>query len=135
MPDNIVNALTYIFNLSLCQGRFITAFRDAKVIDLPIRKKGDVHNLNTYRPISLLFSFSKILEKIVSKRLYSFFDRFNLFSNSQFGFWRGHSLFHANCLLVDKVAAAFENSRTLYSIRIFLTSQKHFILLCTLCSM
>ena len=106
MPDNIINALTYIFNLSLCQGKFVTAFRHVKVV--PIHKNGDVQNLNKYRPISLLSSFSKILEKIVYKRLYSFFDRFNLFSNSQFGFRRGHSTSHANCLLVDKVAAAFE---------------------------
>ena len=61
LPDNIINALTYIFNLSLCQGKFVTAFRHAKVV--PIHKKGGVQNLNNYRPISLLSSFSKILEK------------------------------------------------------------------------
>ena len=112
LPDNIINALTHIFNLSLFQGKFITAFRHAKVV--PIHKKGDVQNLNNYRPISLLSSLSKILEKIVYKRLYSFFDRFNLFSNSQFGFRRGHSTSHANCVLVDKIDAAFEKN-ALYS--------------------
>ena len=122
LPDNIINALTYIFNLSLCQGKFVTAFRHAKVV--PIHKKGDVQNLNNYRPISLLSSFSKILEKIVYRRLYSFFDRFNLFSNSQFGFRRGHSTSHANCLLVDKVAASFE--KKLCTLGIFLDLSKAF---------
>ena len=116
LPDNIINALTYIFNPSHCQGKFATAFTHAKVV--PIHKKGDVQNLNKYRPISLLSSFSKILEKIVYKRLYSFFDRFNLFSISQFGFRRGHSTSYANCLLVGKVAAAFE--KKLCTIGIFL---------------
>ena len=32
LPDNFVNALTYIFNLSLCQGKFITAFKHAEVV-------------------------------------------------------------------------------------------------------
>ena len=91
---------------------------------MPIHKKGDVQNLNNYRPISLLSSFSKILEKIVYRRLYSFFDRFNLFSNSQFGFRRGHSTSHANCLLVDKVAAAFE--KKLCTLGIFLDLSKAF---------
>ena len=109
----------YIFNLSLCQGKTIIAFRHTEVV--PIHKKGDVQNLNNYRPVSWL---SKILEKIVYKRLYSFFDRFNLFSNSQFGFRRGHSTSHANCLLVDKVAAAFE--RKLCTLGIFLDLAKAF---------
>ena len=61
LPDNIINALTYTFNLSLCQGKFVTACRHAKVV--PIHKKGDVQNLNNCRPISLLSSFSKIFEK------------------------------------------------------------------------
>ena len=122
LPDNIINALTYIFNLSLCQGKFVTVSRQAKVV--PIHKKGDAQNLNNYRPISLLSSFSKILEKIVYKRLYSFFDRFSLFSNSQFGFRRGHSTSHANCMLVDKVAAAFE--KKLCTLGIFLNLSKAF---------
>ena len=91
---------------------------------MPIHKKGDVQNLNNCRPISLLSSFSKILEKIVYKRLYSFFDRFNLFSNSQFGFRRGHSTAHAICLLVGKVAAAFE--KKLCTLGIFLDLSKAF---------
>ena len=87
LPDCIINVLSYIFNLSLCQGKFISSFKHAKLI--PVYKKGDSKILTDYRPISLLPSFSKILEKIFYKRLYSFFSRFNLFSNSQSGFQEG----------------------------------------------
>ena len=100
----------------------ISSFKHAKLI--PVCKKGDSKILTNYRPISLLPSFSKILEKIVYKRLYSFFSRFNLFSNSQFGFRKGHSTSHANCLLIDRVTAAFEKKLT--TLGIFLDLSKAF---------
>ena len=123
-----------VFNVSLSQGKFISTFKHAKIV--PIRKKGDVTNFNNYRPISLLSSFSKILEKIIYKRLHSFFIRFKLLSNTQFGFSTGHSTAHVNCLLVDKVTAAFE--KKLSTLGIFLDLSKtfdtidHEILLCKL---
>ena len=120
LPDCITNVLSYIFNLSLCQGKFISSFKHTKLI--PVYEKGDSKILINYRPISLLPSFSKILEKIVYKRLYSFFSRFNLFSNSQFGFTKGHSTSHANCLLIDRVTAAFEKKLT--TLGIFLDFSK-----------
>ena len=122
LPDCIINVLSYIFNLSLCQGKFISSFKHAKLI--PVYKRGDSKILTNYRPISLLPSFSKILEKIVYKRLYSFFSRFNLFSNSQFGFRKGHSTSHVNCLLIDMVTAAFEKKLT--TLGIFLDLSKAF---------
>ena len=38
----------------------------------PIFKDGDKHNLNKYRPISLISNKAKIFEKIIYNRLYSF---------------------------------------------------------------
>ena len=123
LPDCIINVLSYIFSLSLCQGKFISSFKHAKSI--PVYKKGDSKILTNYRPISkLLPSFSKILEKIVYKRLYSFFSRFNLFSNSQFGFGKGHSTSCTNCLLIGRVTAAFEKKLT--TLGIFLDLSKAF---------
>ena len=72
----------------------------------------------------LRFSFSKILEKIVYKRLYSFFSRFNLFSNFPFGIRKDHSASHANCLLIDRVTAAFKKQLT--TLGIFLDLSKAF---------
>ena len=104
LPDDVIIASAN--NVSLSQGKFISAFKHAKVV--PIHKKGDVTNFNNYRSISLLPSFLKILKKIVYKRLHSFFSRFKLLSNTQFGFKTGNSTAHFNCLLVDKVTAAIE---------------------------
>ena len=119
LPINALSALSYVFNLSLSQGEFITFFKHAKVI--PIFKIRNTKNAENYRPISLL---SKILEKIVHRRLYSFFNNSNLLSNHQFGFRQGHSTSHVITLLTDKVTTAFENKQS--TLGIFLDLSKAF---------
>ena len=47
-PDNILIALTHVFNLSLGCGEFISDFKTAKVA--PIHKKSSVTNVCNYRP-------------------------------------------------------------------------------------
>ena len=75
--DNVICILTHIFNLSLRSGIFLNEFKLAKVI--PIFKKGARHDVNNYRPISLLPVFSKILEKLVYRHLLSFLSMQNFF--------------------------------------------------------
>lgn len=64
--NGIVNPLTYICNLSFKTGTFPHNMKIAKVI--PLYKAGDRHQLINYRPVSLLFQFSKILEKLYIER-------------------------------------------------------------------
>ena len=77
-PDNIIMALSHIFNLSLSTGKVIGDFKIAKIILL--YKKGDASDINNYRPISLLSNISKILEKIMYRRVISFLTDINFFS-------------------------------------------------------
>ena len=58
---SIVDPLVHIFNLSLLNGVVPEGMKIAKVI--PLYKKGDKLDVNNYRPISLLTTLSKILEK------------------------------------------------------------------------
>jgi hypothetical protein len=58
----------------------------------PILKGEDESNISNYRPISILPVFSKILEKIMFKRLNSFIEKNNILSNQQFGFRQGKSM-------------------------------------------
>ena len=84
LPNNVISILSYIFNLSLSQGKFISNFKHAKII--PLFKKGSAKDVSNYRPISLLSCFSKILEKLVYNRLYSFLKKSNAINEHQFGF-------------------------------------------------
>ena len=76
--DNIIMALSHISNLSLSTGKVISDFKIAKVT--PLYKKGDASDINNYRPISLFSNISKILEKIMYRRVISFLNRHNFFS-------------------------------------------------------
>ena len=62
--------LTFIFNKSLLTGNFPERLKFSEI--KPIHKKGDSTDFLNYRPISLLTSFSKIIEKIIYKRLCSY---------------------------------------------------------------
>jgi len=52
----------------------------------PLVKKKDKEELFNYRPVSLLPSFSKIIEKITYKRLYNYLKDNNLLVDDQYGF-------------------------------------------------
>jgi hypothetical protein len=47
----------------------------------PIFKKGDIHETSNYRPISLLISFSKIIEKLIYNALLLHLDKNNMLAN------------------------------------------------------
>ena len=88
--DLISVPLSCIFNLSMCEGVFPEKLKLAKVS--PVFKKGNKSDMNNYRPISVLSVFSKILERIVYKRVYSFLEKNNILYGSQFGFRKGLSI-------------------------------------------
>ena len=74
--------LSMIINISLEQGIVPNAMKLAKVI--PIYKAKQ--EFNNYRPISLLSNISKLLERVVHDRLYSFLTKYNVLYDSQYGF-------------------------------------------------
>ena len=51
-------------------------FKVAKIV--PVYKSNKRNDINNYRPISLLSEFSKLLEKIVYKRLSAFLIKHNI---------------------------------------------------------
>jgi len=75
----ILPSLTYICNLMISTGIFPTRLKYAEI--KPLYKKGEMANISSYRPISLLTSFSKILEKIIFTRLAG-----HILVEEQFGF-------------------------------------------------
>ena len=77
IKTEISKPLAIIFNESILLGIFPDKLKYAKVI--PIHKKGSQTDPSNYRPISLLSVFSKILDKLMFKRLYNYLDSTNIF--------------------------------------------------------
>jgi hypothetical protein len=87
--ETIFESLVYIFNLSLETGIFPDDWKHAKVT--PIYKTDDKMLCENYRPISVISSIAKILEKLVSKQLNTFLNYNDIIVNNQSGFRRYHS--------------------------------------------
>ena len=62
--------LEIVFNKSMQEGSFPEDMKQADVI--PLHKSKEKYIVNNYRPISLLVTISKILEKIIYTRTYNF---------------------------------------------------------------
>lgn len=93
LPNTAIQQLVNIFNACFQQSYFPTSFKEAKVI--PIPKSGKNHTLpSNYRPISLLSSIGKLLEKIIQIRINAFTMENELHLPEQFGFRSGHSTTH-----------------------------------------
>src|SRR5437867_911933 len=120
--DSLAHPLTHIFNLSLYSGSVPHAFKLAKVI--PLFKKGDEKLPSNYRPISLLSIFNKVLEKLISKRLYNFFEHENIFYKYQYGFRKNHSTALSVLEVTDFCYANLDNNK--YILGLFIDLQKAF---------
>lgn len=112
----ITQPLTYLFNLSLNQGIFPDPLKVARVT--PIYKADDPYIMSNYRPISVLPVFSKILEKLMLKRLSHFFEQFNIFYKLQFGFRSRHSTSLALIYLTDVIFQSINEGDTVLGVLI-----------------
>ena len=81
--------LCKVFNVSLTTGAFPDLMKHAEVI--PLYKSGEKCLVVNYRPISLLITISKILEKVIYKRTYEFLSGNGSLYRSQYGFRKKHS--------------------------------------------
>jgi len=114
--------LSYLINDSFTAGIFPDGAKIAKVV--PIYKNGDKKLLNNYRPISILSSFSKIIEKAMFNRLISFLERHSILHPNQFGFRKKLSTNSAILQLVDKLNKALDENKV--TIGVFLDLSKAF---------
>ena len=77
-------SITHIINCSLTTGCFPDSWKIALIH--PIAKSDCPENINDYRPISILPTLSKILEKIVVKQMHDFLSKEGKLNPLQSGF-------------------------------------------------
>ena len=120
MLKSLSKTLSYLlaltFNQSLEQGVFPSTMKTAEVI--PLYKGKERDKVINYRPISLLMTMSKILEKIVYKTVFSFLEHNDIPYESQYGFRSKRSCEKAITELVSNILQA-KNSN-LHSAAVFL---------------
>ena len=80
--------------------------------------------MTNYRPISVLSSFSKILDIIMYNRLYSYLNDNNLFLQKHFGFREDHSTNHAHIQLINNICDSFNQNK--YTLGVFVDLSKAF---------
>ena len=122
ISDPILIVLSELFNESLSLGVFPTLMKHAEVD--PLFKTGDRRLSTNYRPISLLITISKLLEKLVYKRTYSFLTSNNSLYTSQYSFRSKHSCENAVTELVSEIVK--NQSLQKHTIAIFLDLSKAF---------
>ena len=79
--------LCHLFSVSLHTARIPSDWKVHKIT--PVFKSGNKNSVQNYRPISLLSSVSKVLEKLIYDKVLDFL--YPSFSTSQFGFLPGQS--------------------------------------------
>jgi len=81
--------LSGFFNKCMAKGEFPNRLKIAQIS--PIPKISFPKSLNDYRPISILPTLSKVFEKLICSRLYSFVTSHFVLRPQQYGFRTNHS--------------------------------------------
>src|ERR1043165_8156647 len=122
LMDLLATPLSEIINCSIRTGDVPSDIKLAKVI--PIHKQGNKNEVSNFRPISILPFFSKLFERVMYDRLYSFISQSKILYPLQHGFQPGHSTYMSLLDIQDKISQAMDNNE--YSIGIFLDLAKAF---------
>lgn len=101
--------LTYVSRNSIENGSFLRKMKITLVT--AIFKAGKKDLVTNYRPISVLFSFSKIIKRMMYNKLYSYFDKNKILYGKQFKFRAHHSTDHPLFELVDSIFDSFNERK------------------------
>ena len=116
ISQSVAKPISIIVNKSIdieC-GKVPDLMKTAKVI--PIFKSKAKDDLSNNRPISILPTISKILEKVVHHRLYQFIQKSNILYQNQYGFRHNHSTLHAVTKLVSDLVHNMDNKKPTLSV-------------------
>ena len=123
LPKRAIVFLTHIYNAVLRLSYFPLLWKFSKIILFPKpNKPPDL--VTSYRPISLLPFFGKVLERLILNRILPIISEKNLLPNYQFGFRAHHSTIHQVHRLVDSISFALE--KKMYCSCVFLDIQQAF---------
>ena len=115
--DFIKDPLTRCFNASLSCGYFPNLYKQTKLIFIPKPDK-DPTNVANYRPISLLSTTGKLLEKLLNRRLINHLEEQHQFNDHQHGFRKKRGTETALAMIWESIAKGLQ-----HNLKVLLTSR------------
>ena len=116
--------ITNIANKCILNGQFQSSWKQAKVN--PLYKAGAKDDINNYRPISILPTLSKLIEKVIQTHLMNYLNTFDVLHQFQSGFRSGHSTETAFSLMTERWLKAINEAKSW--VHSWLILEKHLIL-------
>ena len=120
----MLEQITHIFNRSFDDGTVPNVLKIAKVI--PVHKASDKTLVKNYSPISLLPTFSKLLERLMLNKIMSVFNSNHLFYKHQYGVRANNSTIHPITHLLNHCAETNNRQETETKLAIFCDLSKAF---------
>jgi hypothetical protein len=109
LPPTGIKYLAQLFNSALFPRYFPDQLKVAQII-LLLKPGKPLHELQSYRPISLLPVVSKVFEKLLLRRILSLVASNSLIPDHQFGFRKRHSTIAQTHRLVQRIHTALDSS-------------------------
>ena len=101
--------LLFIINKSISTGKFPSVWKEAKV--KPLFKNSNKEDVNNYRPISILPTISKLIDKWVESQFSKYLNEFSLLYKWQSGFRPKHSTKSALILMTESWLKAINEGK------------------------
>lgn len=123
LPKKGVIYLTLLFNTILRLCHFPTQWKCAE-ITMILKPNKQENALTSYRPISLLATFSKLFERILLERIKPLLEMQNIIPEYQFGFRTSHGTPEQCHRIINVISDAFERKK--YCSAVFLDVKQAF---------
>ena len=120
--DTLSGPLSELINKSFFCVMFPNVFKKAKVVF--VFKAESRILCSNYKPITLLSSIGKIIEKLIHKRLNVFLEKKQICCNFQFGFRSNFSTNNALLSIVESIQSHLEKNN--FCARVFVDLKKAF---------
>jgi Reverse transcriptase (RNA-dependent DNA polymerase) len=117
----IGNKLVKIINESFEKGEFPETWKQSTI--KPIYKTKNSKNIKNIRPINMLPTYEKIIEKLADEQLQKYVDKNNIINENQSGYRKAHSCETAINMVIQKWKEAIDDNKKI--VCVFLDFSRH----------
>lgn len=110
IAEVIAEPLTIVTNKIFLRGIYPSKLKEALII--PLHKKGSRTDFGNYRPIALISTISKVIEKLLLARINKFLERNNIINTNQNGYIKGRSTIRAIYSIVQEILTGLSCGET-----------------------